>query len=111
MVLAIAPSANAQVTKRDLSCASGFGCFWTGTDYIGNKVTVGAGQAGTGWHNFDNEKRSFKNAFSNKGLHIATESNGGGGTTCLTPIQNIPCWFPIYGCVSIKSYKVTNNGC
>lgn len=50
----------------DSGCPSGYACFWTGDSFGGSKILRGAEWAGTGWHSFDNNKRSAKNSFGDK---------------------------------------------
>jgi hypothetical protein len=84
----------------DSHCPSGYACFWTGSSFDGNKVLRGAQYAGTGWHPFDNTKRSAKNSFGN---HIVCYKTPSGISGWILPSYSVTN-------TAIARFKVLNTG-
>jgi hypothetical protein len=99
--------ASSPLTTLDATCPSNNNsCVWKGSLYNGNKILIGAGEGGTGWHNFDNSKFSAKNRFNNRCLELSYFIGGGGAPDTLNPGENNPAAGP----GGWESYKVTGSG-
>jgi hypothetical protein len=66
-------------------CDDHTACFWVNNDYNGDKRSVDASDAGTGWHNFATNRRSAKSRFDN---HLVKLRDVTGQIWCLLPGGN-----------------------
>ena len=73
--------------QADSSCASGYVCVWSDTNFSQGKRVFGAGDAGrTIW--FDNTKLSTKNRFTNRAVAYVGSGIWAGRQVCVNPGWN-----------------------